>query len=205
MIVHKKLAAVAVATAALVVGATGAASAQGAGSAESAGGAGHVAWSQGQAPGTQSGTQAGALTAGLYVRIYSLYRGTTGQCLDADATNGGNGTRVQVWGCNGTAQQEWFLSTDGSLENVRFPGMCLDADTNGGGGNGTRVQLWQCNGTTQQKWYHPSGDLAIYNVRYNNGNNTVLDRDINVAGDGAQTQLWVKNFQSQQWWDIRTA
>ncbi|MFF2117235.1 RICIN domain-containing protein [Kitasatospora sp. NPDC058184] len=205
MIVHKKLAAVAVATAALVVGATGAASAQGAESAGGAGGAGHVAWSQGQAPGTQAGTQSGALTAGLYVRIYSLYRGTTGQCLDADATNGGNGTRVQVWGCNGTAQQEWFLSTDGSLENVRFPGMCLDADTNGGGGNGTRVQLWQCNGTTQQKWYHPSGDLAIYNVRYNNGNNTVLDRDINVAGDGAQTQLWVKNFQSQQWWDIRTA
>ncbi|MFJ7907256.1 ricin-type beta-trefoil lectin domain protein [Kitasatospora sp. NPDC096204] len=204
MIAHKKLAAVVAAAAALVVGATGAASAQSAQSArtaEAAGQAGHVAWSQGQTP----GTQAGALTAGLYVRIYSLYQGTPGQCLDADATAGGNGTRVQVWGCNGTTQQEWYLSTDGSLQNVRFPGMCLDADTNGGGADGTRVQLWQCNGTTQQKWYHPSGDLAIYNYRYNNGNNTVLDRDINVAGDGARTQLWGKNFQSQQWWDIRTA
>ncbi|GGV12251.1 hypothetical protein GCM10010260_58610 [Streptomyces filipinensis] len=65
--------------------------------------------------------------------------------------------------------------------------------------------MWGCNGTTQQQWYHPSGDLAIYNVRFNNGNNTVLDRDTNVPGNGAQAQLWGRNLQSQQWWDIRTA
>ncbi|MFJ2728961.1 ricin-type beta-trefoil lectin domain protein [Streptomyces collinus] len=196
MIVNKKLATVATAVAALIVGASGAASAQ---AAESA--AHHVAWEHGQAP----GARAGSLTAGIYVRIYSLYQATPGQCLDADATAGGNGTKVQVWGCNGTTQQEWLLSTDGSLRSVRFPSMCLDADTSGGGANGTRVQLWQCNGTTQQQWYHPSGDLAIYNVRFNNGNNTVLDRDTNVPSNGARAQLWGKNFQSQQWWDIRTA
>ncbi|WP_229854407.1 RICIN domain-containing protein [Streptomyces filipinensis] len=80
----------------------------------------------------------------------------------------------------------------------------MDADATAGG-NGTKVQVWGCNGTTQQQWYHPSGDLAIYNVRFNNGNNTVLDRDTNVPGNGAQAQLWGRNLQSQQWWDIRTA
>ena len=34
------------------------------------------------------------------------------------------------------------------------------------------------------------------------GGNIVLDRDANVVGNGARVQLWQKNFQSQQWWNI---
>ncbi|MEV4740655.1 ricin-type beta-trefoil lectin domain protein [Streptomyces sp. NPDC049555] len=136
------------------------------------------------------------------VRIASLYQPTPGQCLDADANAGGNGTKVQVWQCNKSAQQAWISWGDGSLESVRFRGMCLDADTNGGGRNGTRVQLWQCNGSAQQRWYTYSGDLAVYNGLFYNNRNTVLDRDTNVPGDGAQAQLWGKNFQSQQWWRV---
>ncbi|MFD8599374.1 RICIN domain-containing protein [Kitasatospora sp. NPDC059646] len=152
------------------------------------------------------GVRPGAATVtGTYIRIHSLYSAVTGQCLDADANNGANGTRVQVWGCNGTTQQEWISWSDYSIESVRFPGMCLDADTNGGGNNGTRLQLWQCNGTTQQQWFMRANDLAIYNQRFNNNLNTVVDRDINLAGNGAQAQLWAKNFQSQQWWQITGA
>lgn len=142
---------------------------------------------------------------GIAVRIDSLYTVTTGQCLDADATNGANGTKVQTWGCNGSAQQEWISWSDYSIESVKFPGMCLDADTNGGGANGTKVQLWQCNGSTQQQWFVRANDLAIYNEHFNNNLNTVLDRDTNVPGNGAKAQLWQKNYQSQQWWSIVTA
>ncbi|MFI6155573.1 RICIN domain-containing protein [Kitasatospora sp. NPDC051170] len=152
----------------------------------------------------RSAGQTPGLTAG-YVRFRSLYGPTPGQCLDADATNGGNGTKVQVWGCNGTTQQEWYSWDDYSLESARFPGMCLDADTNGGGNNGTRLQLWQCNGTSQQKWFLRANDLAIYNQRFNNNLNIVVDRDTNTPGDGAQVQLWQKNFQSQQWWQVTGA
>ncbi|MDH6108169.1 hypothetical protein P3T36_007106 [Kitasatospora sp. MAP12-15] len=154
--------------------------------------------------GQNAAHRSGAAT-GTYVRINSLYRVTPGQCLDADATNGGNGTKVQAWGCNGSTQQEWISWDNYSIESVRFPGMCLDADTNGGGANGTRLQLWQCNGSTQQQWFMRSGDLAIYNERFNNNLNTVVDRDANVPGNGAQAQLWQKNFQSQQWWQINNA
>lgn len=128
----------------------------------------------------------------------------TTQCLDVDANGGGNGTVVQIWQCNGSTQQRWYLWNNGALESYRFPGKCLDADLNGGGRNGTKVQIWDCNNTPQQSWSHPSGDRAIYNARFYNGGNIVMDRDANVVGNGARVQLWQKNFQSQQWWDVWT-
>ncbi|MEV0264683.1 RICIN domain-containing protein [Streptomyces sp. NPDC050617] len=126
----------------------------------------------------------------------------TTQCLDVDANGGGNGTVVQIWQCNGSTQQRWYLWNNGALESYRFPGKCLDADLNGGGANGTKVQIWDCNNTSQQSWSHPSGDRAIYNARFYNNGNIVMDRDANVVGNGARVQLWQKNFQSQQWWDV---
>ncbi|MBV9024451.1 MAG: ricin-type beta-trefoil lectin domain protein [Streptomycetaceae bacterium] len=140
---------------------------------------------------------------GTYVVIHSLYSRTSGQCLDVDINaHGVNGNKVQVWACNGSAQQRWIAWNDYSVESVKYPGMCLDADTNGQGANGTKVQLWRCNASTQQKWYTRANDLAIYNWRFNNNNNTVLDRDNNVPGNGAKVQLWAKNYQSQQWWRV---
>ncbi|MGW4896067.1 RICIN domain-containing protein [Kitasatospora sp. NPDC004240] len=150
-----------------------------------------------------TGSKAPGRVDSMPVRILSSFQGTgSQQCLDADANNGANGTKVQTWDCNGTSQQRWYWWDDGSLESYRFPGKCLDADTNGGGANGTRVQLWDCNHTTQQRWFTRANDVAIYNYRFYNGGNTVVDRDANVAGNGAQVQLWVKNYQSQQWWRI---
>ncbi|MEY2229606.1 MULTISPECIES: RICIN domain-containing protein [Streptomyces] len=128
----------------------------------------------------------------------------TTQCLDVDANGGGNGTVVQIWQCNGSTQQRWYLWNNGALESYRFPGKCLDADLNGAGRNGTKVQIWDCNNTPQQSWSHPSGDRAIYNARFYGGGNIVMDRDANVVGNGARVQLWQKNFQSQQWWDVWT-
>ncbi|MFE6847040.1 ricin-type beta-trefoil lectin domain protein [Streptomyces sp. NPDC057686] len=128
----------------------------------------------------------------------------TTQCLDVDANGGGNGTVVQIWQCNGTTQQRWYLWNNGALESYRFPGKCLDADLNGGGRNGTKVQIWDCNNSPQQSWSHPSGDRALYNARFYSGGNIVMDRDANVLGNGARIQLWQKNFQSQQWWDVWT-
>jgi len=143
-------------------------------------------------------------TAAAWIRIHSLY-GNKGQCLDADATNGGNGTRVQVWACNGSSQQAWYSTDDGFLINGRFQSMCLDADLNGGGNNGTVLQLWQCNGTSQQQWWTRANDLAIYNGRFLNNFNTCVDRDTNGPDNGARAQLWQKNFQPQQWWEILAA
>ncbi|MEU4218885.1 RICIN domain-containing protein [Actinoplanes sp. NPDC026623] len=137
----------------------------------------------------------------FFVRIRSLY-GDADQCLDADTNGRGNGTRVQVWDCNQTTQQLWYVHSDSTVESVRNPGMCLDADSDAQGANGARIQLWTCNGSAQQKWIRRAGDLAIYNLAFLNGFGTVMDRDSDVAGNGAQAQLWQKNSMSQQRWQV---
>ncbi|GAA4038909.1 phospholipase A2 [Nonomuraea soli] len=79
------------------------------------------------------------------------------KCLDADLnTIGGNGTKVQLWDCNGQSQQFWIVTGKDhrgyEIRNGRDVTKCLDADLNTIGGNGTRVQLWDCNGQSQQRW-----------------------------------------------------
>ncbi|MFD9339090.1 LamG-like jellyroll fold domain-containing protein [Streptomyces sp. NPDC060028] len=70
------------------------------------------------------------------------------QCLDVDHQGTANGTKVQVYACNGTVAQGWTLMSDGS---IRALGRCLDVNGNGVS-DGTIVQLWSCNGTGAQKW-----------------------------------------------------
>lgn len=164
--------------------------------------------------GGAAGSAVAPQTVALVVTIYSAYAVTPHQCLDADAGNGKDGTKVQAYGCNGSPQQTWLYFPNGEMKNALFQTECLDADTHGGGANGTKLQLWTCSGTPNQQWtlpswdpiYNPSGgDRAMYNTQYfGSTGNTVVDRDTNRTGDGAQAQLWTKNFQSQQWWYWRS-
>jgi hypothetical protein len=66
-------------------------------------------------------------------------------CLDAENGSSQDGTRVQIWRCNGTKAQNWLFITQ--TGEIRGPGnKCLDV-SNGDSGNGTAVQLYECNGT----------------------------------------------------------
>ncbi|WP_306208685.1 RICIN domain-containing protein [Actinoplanes sp. RD1] len=123
--------------------------------------------------------------------------GNTSKCLDVDINGGGrDGSKVQLWRCNGTAQQGWRLAANGEVRSVRYPGMCLDADTNGNGADGSKVQIYGCNGQGQQKWRVSSGG-RIMNDRYNK----CLDADLNnIRNDGAKVQIWGCNSQPQQVW-----
>src|SRR5437016_1346896 len=49
--------------------------------------------------------------------------GFGGKCVDVSGANNANGTRVQLWTCNGTNAQSWTLGTDGT---IRALGKCLD-------------------------------------------------------------------------------
>jgi hypothetical protein len=67
---------------------------------------------------------------------------------------GGNGSKVQLWDCNGLTNQQWFGSDDLSVLIVNNGvARCLDGDVSRGGGNGSKVQLWDCNGLTNQQWF----------------------------------------------------
>ena len=60
------------------------------------------------------------------------------------------GTAIIIWDCNGQANQQWNVNTNGTITGVQS-GLCLDA--NGAGtSNGTRIHLWSCHGGTNQQW-----------------------------------------------------
>ncbi len=88
-------------------------------------------------------------------RGYALINANSGKCLDM-AIDGavGNGTRVQQWTCNFTANQEW-LADGGSgwvtLRNRQRPDLCLDV-TNVKYANGALLQVWTCSGNWNQRW-----------------------------------------------------
>jgi hypothetical protein len=74
--------------------------------------------------------------------------------LDADSdTVGGNGGKVQTWGCNGSHNQNWAFDETNvpRLYRIRtgVNGKCLDEDNRFGGAALSRLQMWDCLGLGQ--------------------------------------------------------
>ncbi|MEV4136626.1 family 16 glycoside hydrolase [Dactylosporangium sp. NPDC049742] len=109
--------------------------------------------------------------------------GADGRCVDVSNADTANGTKVQLWNCNGTTAQSWTRTGD----TLRALGKCLDVS----GGNtaaGTPVQLWNCNGSGAQVWQaQPDGALL----------NPQSGRFLNAGGAALQIgdarQAWTHN------------
>ncbi|MBV8931522.1 MAG: ricin-type beta-trefoil lectin domain protein [Kutzneria sp.] len=120
---------------------------------------------------TVAATGAQASEAGHSVSwIYNEDTGTlvsNGKCLDADLDSiDNNGTKVQLWDCNGSTEQQWQIddiNADGTVVRNAMSQRCLDADINSIDSNGTKVQLWDCDGSTEQQWRFGRGELP-YNI-----------------------------------------
>jgi len=117
-------------------------------------------------------------------------KGPGGLCLDVNGGNSANGTKVQLWGCNGSAAQQWTYVEAGST--LRAFGKCLDV-SGGGTANGTKVQLWDCNSTGAQVFIHRSD-----NTYYNPASNRCLDDPNGSTAQGTQQQIWDCNGSGAQ-------
>ncbi|GAB1513430.1 lectin [Actinophytocola sp. KF-1] len=118
-----------------------------------------------------------------------------GKCADVNQSATANGTRIQLWDCNGTGAQQWTLASDGS---VRALGKCMDV-AGSGRANGTKIQLWDCNGTGAQQWWpRPNGALV------NPPSGRCLDVPNSVTTNGTQLQLWDCNGTAAQNWQLIT-
>ena len=135
---------------------------------------------------------------------FGLVSVRSGRCVDADLnTIGRNGTKVQLWDCNGQLQQRWSYYVDDTIRSSKNR-KCLDADLNAIGSNGTKVQLWDCNGSRQQKWTFVSGAVRGSLRVISQYNGRCLDADLNaIRGNGTKMQLWDCNSQAQQDWRTR--
>ncbi|MFI5494958.1 PQQ-dependent sugar dehydrogenase [Actinoplanes sp. NPDC051859] len=108
-------------------------------------------------------------------------RGLANKCLDVSGGATTNGTKIQLYTCNGTPAQSWTVGTDGT---IRALGKCLDV-AGGGTANGTKAQLWTCNGTGAQIWSAQS-DQTIRNPQ----SGRCLDVSGNNPADGQQIHIW---------------
>ncbi|MGW3966700.1 extracellular catalytic domain type 1 short-chain-length polyhydroxyalkanoate depolymerase [Amycolatopsis sp. NPDC005003] len=89
---------------------------------------------------------------GTTTRSGPVRSAAAGRCLDVPARSTTQGTRLQLWDCNGGANQTW-TATD-AAELTVYSGdtlRCLDAE-GGGTSAGTAVIIWACHGGTNQKW-----------------------------------------------------
>jgi hypothetical protein len=120
--------------------------------------------------------------------------GNGGRCLDVDTPGGvniGNGRKVQLWSCNGAAQQTWIAAPDGTL---RVLGRCLD-DYADGTADGNPIVLWLCNGTGWQGWRHNADGtyLNTYVSKY-------LDDKYASTANGTPVWLWHYTGTAAQLW-----
>ena len=117
--------------------------------------------------------------------------GYTGLCLDLAGDNNSNGTKVEIYTCNGTNGQQWTEEPDGT---IRADGKCLDV-SGGGTANGTPVQIYDCNGTGAQVW-RPQANGSLLNPQ----SGKCLDDTNWSTTPGTQTQIWACTGNANQSW-----
>ncbi|MBX9421435.1 PQQ-dependent sugar dehydrogenase [Streptomyces lateritius] len=120
-------------------------------------------------------------------------KGVGGKCLDVDNAQTADGTKIQLWTCNGSAAQKWTAAADGTLKAL---GKCLDV-SGGGSADGTRIQLWTCNGTGAQKWA-PQADGTVRNPQ----SGKCLDASGGTWNDGTAVHLWTCHTGANQKWTL---
>ncbi|WP_335982046.1 glycoside hydrolase family 3 C-terminal domain-containing protein [Streptomyces sp. CA2R106] len=123
--------------------------------------------------------------------LASTLVGYQGLCLDVSGGTTADGTKVDVYACNGTAAQEWVLGAD---HTAKAYGKCLDV-TSAGTADGTKVQLHSCNGTGAQVW-EPQSDGTLLNP----ASGKCLDDTDRSTTAGTQVQIWSCTGAANQVW-----
>jgi hypothetical protein len=141
-------------------------------------------WGIGNNPGGGGGTGGG--TSGVLRGVAS------NRCLDVPDQATANGTLLQIWDCNGGANQQWTYLSNGELQV--YGDKCLDVPGHATSA-GTRVEIWDCNGGANQQWNLDSDGTVV-------GRESGLCLDVTGAGtaDGTAVEIWTCNGQSNQKW-----
>jgi hypothetical protein len=117
----------------------------------------------------------------------------TADCVDANGGSSANGTKIQMWACNGNASsQSWTMASNGT---VQINGSCLDI-TNASYSNGTLIEEWTCNGGANQQWLAVNGELV------NPASGMCLDDPAFNTTEGTQLDLWACNGGANQQWSV---
>ena len=127
----------------------------------------------------------------------ALHAVGAGKCLDVPNSSTTGGTQVQIYSCNGLANQSFARTSAGAI-SVTEAGVtdCLDANGKGTT-NGTKVIIYACNGQPNQQWtFNSNGTIT--------GVQSGLCLDVTGAStaNGALVELWTCNGGSNQQWTL---
>ncbi|MGI5159082.1 arabinofuranosidase catalytic domain-containing protein [Microbispora sp. CA-102843] len=125
--------------------------------------------------------------------VAQLVGASSGRCLDVAGNTDALGAALQIWDCNGQANQAFEFTSAGELRT--FGGTrCVDAYGQGTS-PGTKAVIWSCNGQANQKW-RQNADGSITGVQ------SGLCLDVYGAGtsNGTAVTLWTCNGQGNQKW-----
>ena len=130
---------------------------------------------------TEAAVQANIVAAGYTTSSGSS--GATGtivsglsssKCVDDNNGSGTNGTKVQIWDCDGnTSAQNWTVNS-----------------------NGTLIEWWTCNGGANQQWQATGGELV------NPASGKCLDDPASNTTNGTQLILYACNGGNNQKWTV---
>lgn len=95
--------------------------------------------------------------------IHKIVNPTSGKCVDIYNNDFSDEAKVQLYQCNGGANQEWQLLGDAIVNPAS--GKCLDIYNHDGLSpdkykDETKVELYSCNGNPNQKWQLVNGQLV---------------------------------------------
>jgi hypothetical protein len=157
----------------------------------------------GSTGGTTGGTTGSTTGGGLSNGVHTLTPAcATGSRLDDNNAATGDGNKIQIWGANGTAAQQWnFASIGTNTWNlaVNLGPYCLDG---GAAQVGTPTQLWGCNGTNDQAWVSgPAAQSGDWNFA---SKQSGLCLDVSGAGsaNGTVVQSYTCNGTTAQAWAV---
>ncbi|NUS16595.1 MAG: lectin [Streptomyces sp.] len=125
--------------------------------------------------------------------VAPLVSSASGRCLDVKGDVDTVGTALEIWDCNGQANQSFEFTSAGELRTMGGT-RCVDA-SNGQTTPGTQVIIWTCNGQSNQQWrQNPDGSVT--------GVQSGLCLDVSGAAtsNGTAVILWTCNGQSNQRW-----
>ncbi|UWE11275.1 endo-1,4-beta-xylanase [Actinacidiphila bryophytorum] len=127
----------------------------------------------------------------------ALHAVGAGKCLDVPNSSATPGTQLQIYDCNGQANQSWTRTSSGQLSVVSGGAqLCLDAYNNQTTA-GTKVETWSCNGGANQQWSVNSNGTVT-----STQSGLCLDVTGASTANGALVELWTCNGGSNQQWTL---
>ncbi|WP_377272884.1 LamG-like jellyroll fold domain-containing protein [Peterkaempfera sp. SMS 1(5)a] len=132
------------------------------------------------------GTTAAAKPSG------TLASKVSGMCADDPSGTLTNGTKMQIYTCNGTPAQNWTFYPDGTVRPDTHSATCVDV-TGGATAAGTLIQLYGCNATASQQWQtladgqlmNPHSGLCLADP----GSSTTIDTQLQLAACNSGTAV----------------